>query len=411
MRAEIVSIGTELLVGSTINTNAAYLSARLADLGIDVYRHTVVGDNVDRIVLAFEEAAMRSELVLCTGGLGPTEDDVTAEAAARFVREPLVMHRASERHIERALKARGLRMTKLIRRQCFVPRGAVVLRNLRGTAAGWLVRTPGGSRLMALPGPPRELKSMMDDAAIPALTKHMHLAPACLVRRSVRLAGLIEVQVAAKVHDLLKLRPPVTVGIYAKAGEVELKIMAKASSEKKASEAADRIERTIRRRFGDRVYGTDSDTIGAAAGKRLAGLGKTLAVAESCTGGALANLFTDVPGSSEWFKGGIVSYVAGTKEALLGVQLGKRDPVSGAVAVELARAARERFQSDFGIGVTGNAGPGKDKGSREPVGIVFIAVADARGVRTKKSRFAGTRAEIKARAAREAANLIRTQAR
>ena len=228
MRAEILSIGTELLLGSILNTNARFLSQRLAENAIDVYWQTTVGDNVDRIAEALDRAFSRSDLVVTSGGLGPTEDDVTTRGIARSLGVSLELHRPTYRAILRRLKIRGLRMTKLIARQCEIPAGAKTFPNLNGTAPGLLIAVRRGGApkwLLVLPGPPRELEPMFVRLALPELLRRARVKREVFVIRSLRLAGLIEAQVAEKVTDLLRLPPPLTVGIYARPCEVELKIM------------------------------------------------------------------------------------------------------------------------------------------------------------------------------------------
>ena len=411
MRAEILSIGTEILVGSILNTNSRFLSQRLAENAVDVYRHSTVGDNPERLIGAFEEAASRADLIITSGGLGPTEDDVTVRAAAAFLGQPLYLHGPTRARIVKRLKKRRLPMTKLIERQCYVPKGSTILLNDYGTAPGVLSHFRYGGMdkyLLLLPGPPRELEPMFM-AALPLLKKVLRLKNEAFVVRSVRIAGLIEVQAAAKVHDLLIMKPPVTVGIYAKPGHVELKIMSKASSLKKAKAAADRIERIIRKRFGKSVYGTDNDTLASSLGALLRKQRKTLAIAESCTGGLASHLVTAVPGSSDYFLGSVVCYSNRIKEKFLGVPretLATYGAVSEQTAVALAMGVRERFGADYGLGITGIAGP-TGGSSKKPVGLVYIALASGKKTTVKKYLFLGKRADIQLRAAETTVDLLR----
>ncbi len=417
MKAEILSIGTELLVGSILNTNARFLGRKLAENALDVHRQTTVGDNAERIARAIEEAFRRADLVITTGGLGPTEDDVTVRAVARVVGRPLVLHRPTYRAIERRLKARGMRMTRLVARQCWIPAGAEVVPNANGTAAGLVCGTSQDTEkkwLIVLPGPPRELEPMFG-AAFDAFARRARLKRDHFIVRSVRIAGLIEIQVAQKVGSLLRSKPPLTVGIYAKPGEVELAIMAKASSRAAARRLVAPVERRIRSIFGRKVYGADGDTLSVAAGRALRGAGATVAVAESCTGGLVAQALTDTAGSSLYFKGGVVAYTGRAKTRLLGMDpefLKARDVVSARVARAMAVRAREKFGTSYGIGVTGNAGPALDKGSREPVGTVYVSLASPRGSRVRQFRFSPelTRSEIRSRAAHAALDMLRLAA-
>ncbi len=412
MKAEILSCGTELLLGSILNTNARFIGQKLAENAIDVYRQTTVGDNVARLVECFESAARRSDLIICSGGLGPTEDDVTAAALAQFLNLPLVIHHPTVRFVKNQLKKRGVRMTPLIARQCRVPRGAVILPNLRGTAPGILCRAPlhGQDKwFLLLPGPPREMQPMLVGQALPRLLRLAKIKRQRFKIRRVKIAGLNEADVAGKVTDFLKLRPPLTVGIYARPGEVELTIMSKAATERRASGGADAIERKIRARFGHKVFGADEQTLASVVGELLRKKRKTLSAAESCTGGLFSDRVSDVPGSSAYFIGSLVSYHNRVKQRLLSVperDLKKYGAVSAVVAEKMAQNVRRLFGADYGIGITGIAGPGGGS-AKKPVGLAFIAFAGSRQTTCSKYRFFGTRREIKARVALQALDLLR----
>src|SRR3989338_5485310 len=318
MRAEIISIGTELLVGSILNTNARFLSERLAESAIDVYHQVTVGDNRGRILEALRAAADRADLVITSGGLGPTEDDVTMRVLAEFAGRHLVLHRPTYRHVKDRLASRGFALSPLVARQCYVPMGSMVMRNDRGTAPAVLIKLQG-TWILALPGPPSELEPIFTRKALPLLLKKARVRPESFVTRAVRITGGIESQVAEKVTDLLKLRPPLTVGIYARQGEVELKIMAKAAARRKALAMADRMERIIRGRLGDAVFGVDEETLSSAVGRLLLKNRKTVSFAESCSGGLASSRLTDTPGSSDYFKGSVICYSNRSKTDLLGV--------------------------------------------------------------------------------------------
>lgn len=414
MRAEIISIGTELLLGSILNTNTQFLSQKLAENAIDVYHHTTVGDNPERIIESLKSAVQRSDLVITSGGLGPTEDDITAKCLAKFLGKPLALHKPTYRAIVRRLKIHGHSMTRLIARQCYVPRGAVILPNETGTAPGILCQTNWRGRkkwILLLPGPPRELQPMFTERALPLLRRLARLKKEYFIVRSVKIAGLIEAQVAPRVTDLLKLKPPLTVGIYAKPGEVELKIMAKSASKEKARQIAARVERKIRKRLKEKVYGVDSQTLSSAVGALLRKKRKTLAVAESCTGGLFSNLITETPGSSGYFLGGVIAYSNTIKTAVLNIDKGlikKYGAVSPPVARKMAQAIRKILKSDYGVGITGIAGPAGGT-AKKPVGLVYIALADKKKVICVKNRFFGSRSEIKSRSADTALNILRLE--
>ncbi len=413
MRAEIISIGTELLVGSILNTNARFLAKRLAHEALDVYHQATVGDNVERIVECLKAAAERSEILITSGGLGPTEDDVTTRAVARFLGKPLVFHKPTYRHIQKRLKRRRLPMNKLIAGQCRLPEGARVLENSVGTAPATLsgFDWEGHKRwLLVLPGPPSELEPLFYKAW-PVLVHLAKIKREHFEIRAVRIAGLLESQVAGKVTDLLKLNPPVTVGIYAKPEEVELKIMAKAASRPTALRRAGRIETIIRRRLKRSVFGVNEESLAGVIGKMLRKNKSTLSVAESCTGGLFSSTLTDIPGSSDYFMGGLIAYSDEIKRSALGVDerlLLKYGAVSGTVARAMAKNVKRVFKTHFGVGITGIAGPGGGS-AKKPVGLVYIAVAGPKRVFAVKNLFVGDRATLKKSAVLKALDLVRLE--
>ncbi len=412
MNVEILSIGTELLVGSILDTNARFLCQKLAENAINVFYRTTVGDNIERIVKAFEEASERADILITSGGLGPTEDDVTVRALGRFLQEPLVLHKPTYRFIRERLKERRYSMTRLIARQCYLPRSARVMPNKRGTAPALLCEyRRGGCQkwLLVLPGPPRELEPLFTQTALPLLIRCARIKKEHFMIRSVKIAGAAEVDIARKVPHLLKMKPPITVGIYATPGEVELKIMAKTTSHREAKKKVSHIERDIRSRLKKLVYGTDSDTLSSVVGELLKNLGATLSAAESCTGGLLSSVVTQTPGSSRYFLGSIVSYSNHIKTRELGISpalIKKHGAVSDSVASQMAESIRRMFGSDYGIGITGIAGPGGGTTSK-PVGLVYIALSGRQGVVCERWQFFGSRQEIRSRAVSTALNRLR----
>lgn len=410
MKAEILSIGTELLVGSILNTNAQFLSQRLAENALDVYYQTTVGDNVPRIVSALEAGARRADILITSGGLGPTADDVTVEAVAQFTGQRLVYHKPTHDYIVGLLKQRSLAMNKLIDKQCYIPANAFVLKNKKGTAPGLLIRLSFNENkwLLVLPGPPREMQPMFEEA-LPILLKKAKIPKETFEVRSVRISGMVESQVAQKTTDLLNLKPPITVGIYAKPGQVELKIMSKHKNKLSAQAAADKIEKQIRKRLGVRVYGINEENLSSVIGKLLLKKKSTVSLAESCTGGLVSHLLTETPGSSHYFVGSVVAYSNEVKIKNLGVSketLKKYGAVSTQTAIEMARGIQERFKTDFGIGITGIAGPiGGSK--KKPVGLVCMAIVSKNESIAKTHQFFGTRSEVKSRAANKALDNFR----
>ncbi len=415
MNAEIISIGTELLIGSILNTNERFLSKQLAEAAMDVRQRTTVGDNVARICRCLEEAFLRADLVITSGGLGPTEDDVTVQSASKFLGLPLMKHQKTLDQIFRRMKVSGLPMTRMIERQCLIPRGAQIFPNDHGTAPGVFIKFfKNGQKkhLLLLPGPPRELEPLFLNYGLAALKKSGAFPrKESFLTRSVRIAGLIEAQVAQKVPDLLKMKPPVTVGIYGNLSDVDLVIMAKAASKKIAAKKIDAVEKKIRERFGEKVVGTDAQTLSSALGALLIKKRLTVALAESCSGGLLSSLLTDTPGSSLYFLGAVVAYDNRVKNSLLGVPkdlLKKKGAVSPEAASKLAQGIRERLMSDYGLSITGIAGPGGGT-KKKPVGLVYIGLASKTKVSVKKYIFLGERSIVRRRASEEALNFLRLE--
>lgn len=412
MKAEILSIGTELLLGATLNTNAQHLSRRLAEVSIDVFRQVTVGDNPSRLSQALSDAADRADLVITTGGLGPTEDDVTMAAFAAFAGVRLREDRRTREHITSQLDKRGKTLTPLIRRQCLVPTGGRIYQNPVGTAPAVLSRFRRGGRtvlFLLLPGPPREMKPLLEEV-LPVLSRQVPVRQrSVFMTRSVRITGPTEAEVASCVPDLLKLPPPLTVGIYAKPGEVELRIMCKAPDRSSALGSLQKMERTIRGRLGPVVYGVDQERMSDVVGALLREKRLTIAVAESCTGGLISKQLTDTPGSSAYFMGGLVSYDDRIKRRVLGVPA-RTLRTHGAVSRRTARSMAERalrlFGTDLSVAITGVAGPSGGS-ALKPVGTVWIALADGGSTECNAYRFTGDRGDVRERAAHKALDLVR----
>ena len=373
MNAEIISIGTELLLGHVVDTNSSFLSCKLSELGIDVYHHTTVGDNPARLVEAIRKALGRADIVLMTGGLGPTVDDVTVEAVINLFGKSLV------------------------RPIC----------NKVGSAPG-IVAEYDNKVIVCLPGPPREAIPMFENDIKPYIRKRFQ-SEGVIKSRVIKLTGLGESKVDVRVRSLLNLKPPTTVGIYAKLGEVDLKIMSKAKSEKEASKAIAGIEKKIRSKFKDYIFGYDDETLEGVVGEILAKKKKTLAIAESCTGGLISNRITDVSGSSRYFKTGMVTYSNESKENFLGVSgdlIKRYGAVSKEVALEMAKGIKHFACTDIGLAVTGIAGPGGGS-KKKPVGLVYIALVTDKKNIVKVYHFSGSRADIKWKTSQTALEMIR----
>ncbi len=374
-RAEILCVGTELLIGDIVNTNAAYLSRRLATLGIGVYRQSVVGDNKERLAADLRTALSRADLVITSGGLGPTADDMTKEIAAEVFGRKMVLHAPSLARIERYFAATGREMTPNNRKQAMMPEGAIVFDNDYGTAPALALTNDEGKVLILLPGPPRELEPLFREKAEPFLRPR---CGAALFSRNVHICGMGESAVeAALPRELLESDNP-TVAPYCIAGEVRLRVTAKAGDENTAAALCDEaVERIKTTPVGGYIYAIDTPSPEAALVEQLLKRGLTVTTAESCTGGLIAKRLTDIAGSSAAVVGGFVTYQTPTKTQLLGVPaelIEKHGVVSAEVASAMAEGARRVLGADIAISTTGYAGPGG--GDKEnPVGTVYIAVA------------------------------------
>ncbi|GAB6875698.1 competence/damage-inducible protein A [Thermaerobacter litoralis] len=501
LNAEIVCVGTELLLGETVNTHAAFLSQRLADYGIDVYHHVTVGDNPARLEAALRQAAARAGVVIVTGGLGPTEDDLTRETIARVTGRPLELNRQVLEDLERYFAARGRPMAPGNRKQALFPAGSAVLPNPHGTAPGFVLEWERGRWFVALPGPPRELRPMVDGPLTPYLERWWREAGGVrLVRRILRVAGLGESEVEHRLADLIGRQGRVTLATYAKDGEVHIRVAAKvrpagpagpatgwaaggpsapgggpgpdavpttASGPEKAvkdavvrgraaapapagtaapsggiagtggtggtapdepaaaagstgsaptaggpeGEALAELEAVVdavRQRLGLHVYGQDDETLEAVVGRLLQARGETVAVAESCTGGRVADRLTAVPGSSAYLVAGVVAYANMAKVLALGVSphaLTAHGAVSAEVARAMASGVRRMFGTDWGVATTGIAGPGGGT-PQKPVGTVYVAVDGPGGTRVEHHRWLGDRDAIKTRSTQAALLLL-----
>lgn len=373
--AEVISVGTELLLGEILNTNAQYLAQQLAQLGIPHYYQTVVGDNPLRIQKAVAIACERSRLLIFTGGLGPTPDDLTTETLADFFGVRLVEHPEILEDIAQKYARRGRSMTPSNYKQALLPQGAEVLYNPTGSAPGMIWQPRPGLTILTFPGVPSEMHEMWQQTAVPYL-RSQGWGQEMIHSRVLRFWGIAESALAEKVSPLLELENP-TVAPYAGKGEVRLRISAKAVSETAALELITPIEQQLRQLAGIDCYGADDDSLAVVVGNYLKERHQTLAVAESCTGGGLGHLITTVSGSSAYFRGGVISYDNQVKVDLLGASpedLAQHGAVSEVVACQMAIGVRQRLQSTWGLSITGIAGP--DGGTEaKPVGLVYIGVA------------------------------------
>jgi nicotinamide-nucleotide amidase len=403
MKAESISIGTEILLGEILDTNAQYIASRLPALGIDLYWMTQVGDNLGRLSEAIRRAWDRSDLILTTGGLGPTEDDLTREAIAAVLEEPLSVDGDLEAQLRAFFASRALMMPERNVKQAALIPSARPIANPRGTAPGWWVERDGRI-LVAMPGPPVEMERMWEKEVAPRLARLP--AGGVIVSRTLKTMGIGEGTVDEMVSPLLHSTNP-SLAVYAKPDGVHLRITAKATSREEAERLIAPMEEKARVILGNVIWGADDETLEAAVGAMLRERGLSVATMESCTGGLLASTITDVAGSSTYFKGGFVAYTAEMKIAL-GVDEGlvrRHGVVSQEVARDMARAVRERLGADLGIGITGVAGP--EPLEDKPVGTVHIALDDGRGPQAVSYTFAQSRAAIKRRAVTTALFLLR----
>ncbi|AZS16040.1 competence/damage-inducible protein A [Paenibacillus lutimineralis] len=378
MKAEIVAVGTELLLGQIVNSNAQYLSQELASLGIDVYFQTVVGDNTSRLKQAIQLAAGRADVLIFTGGLGPTQDDLTKDVVAEVLDRSLHIDRMAMDNIERFFKDRNVPMTENNRRQALSIDGATPLANETGLAVGNAI-AEGGKSYILLPGPPNEMKPMFKQQVKPWIMQHVLTNESPIYSRMLKFAGIGESALETKLLDLIESQTDPTIAPYAKESEVTIRISTKANSQSAASSKLDVMEEQIASRLSEHFYANEDVPIEKTIVDMMTEQGLTVSCAESCTGGMLMQTITTIPGSATVFLGGIVCYSNAMKEKLLNVphDLLEGENAPGAVSAETAKVLAEQVRmivdTDFGLAVTGVAGPAYSE--RKPVGLVYIAIS------------------------------------
>lgn len=404
MKAEILSIGTEILLGEIIDTNASYIASRLPALGVDLYFKAVVGDNMERLTETIAKARERSDMVICTGGLGPTEDDLTREAICAVLGETPEVDPHLEATLRGFFEKHGYAMPERNVKQCWVIPSCRALPNPRGTAPGWWVERDG-KIIVAMPGPPTEMHRMWENEVAPELLRRN--PGSVLVTRTLKTAGIGEGTVDEMVSPLLKSTNP-SIGIYARADGVHLRLAAKAADEQAAWRLIRPVEEEARRILGPALWGADEDTFESVVGDLMKQRGLTLATMESCTGGLLASTITDVAGSATYYAGGYVSYQTEHKIEL-GVPaavIEEHGVISPECARAMAQAARERREASVGVGITGVAGPDEQEG--KPVGTVHLAIdAIWAPPQTMSYVFAQGREAVKRRAVTTALVMLR----
>ena len=411
LTAEVLCVGSELLLGNITNGNARWIAEQLAALGVPHQRQMVVGDNRERLMAEVRQAAGRCRVLITTGGLGPTPDDLTTETIAAAFETPLVEHPEIWAEIQARLSARGRICSPSNRRQAFLPEGAAVLPNPTGTAPGMIWSPVPGFTVLTFPGVPSEMKAMWQQTAAPWL-RQSGLAAGVFASRMLRFWGVSESALAEEMADLLEQANP-TVAPYAGAGEVKLRITARAEHQSDAEALLLPVEREIRRRTGKSCFGVDEQSLAEVVLQQLRLRGQTVAVAESCSGGGLGAALAAVPGASDVFLGGVIAYANGVKQGLLGVPaelLRAHGAVSDPVAQSMAEGVRRVTGADWGLAITGVAGPGGGS-DEKPVGLVHLAIAGPDGCSREEVRFGTSRGRtwIQTLSAGEALNRLRLQ--
>lgn len=380
---ELISVGTEILLGDILNTDAQFLSIELAKLGISVIHQSTVGDNRERLLAQLKEAADRSDIIILSGGLGPTPDDLTKEVCCEFFGKKMFLHEPTVEKIKTYFSTKGMKMAQNNLKQAMLPKDCVIFPNDNGTAPGMAIEKDG-VHILVLPGPPRELKPMFRNCAVPYL---MQFSDRIIVSHNIRTFGIGESLMAERVNDLFDAENP-TVAPYAKDGEALLRVTAMARTKEEAENLCKPVINEIKSRLDGFVYGVDYTCIEEAVIEKLKEKHMKVATAESCTGGLIAKRITDVPGASEVFDCGIISYANEIKHRVLGVSeddLNKYGAVSEPVARQMAQGALKVSGADIAVSVTGIAGPDSDS-TNKPVGLVYIGLADRDNVWVRELR-------------------------
>ncbi len=409
MNAEILSVGTELLLGDIVNTNTQYIAKGLADLGINVYRQSVVGDNRNRFKKSMEESLERADLLIITGGLGPTKDDLTREVAAEVLDKRLILDESILADIQSFFDQIKVPMEKSNNKQAFLPEGALPIKNPNGTSPGILIET-GGKIVILLPGPPRELQPMFDNHIKPYLSKY---AQGIVKSKVLNIFGVGESTMEAMVEDLIEEQHNPSIAPYCMDQGLILRITARAGEESTADEMIRSLEEKVKRRLGDYIYGEDHESLEDVVVKSLKNKGYTLSVAESCTGGLVAASITNVSGASEVFPLSIVTYSDASKTNLLKVPkdtLTRQGAVSKEAAIAMAKGIQKVGGTTMGLSITGIAGPGGGT-AKTPVGLVHIALAFQDKVWHVEKHLLGDRNRIRHFAAKHGLNLVRKAVR
>jgi nicotinamide-nucleotide amidase len=406
MRAEIIATGTELLTGGVTDTNSLFLAEELLDIGIETAFKTVVGDNDKDMEEALRSAVTRADVILVTGGIGPTEDDMTRKAVARVLKKRLVLSDDALKAVKAAFSARGKVYPGVNDRQALIPGGARLLSNTVGVAPGFYF-IDEGKFVAVMPGVPAEMRAMFREGLRQVLSDHFG-GKAVIRRKVLHTCGLSESKVNELIQDVLKQKRP-AVGLTAKETGVDIRIVAREGSGARSRTVVERTESEIRKKLGDAVYGVDGQDLEEIVGALLRQRKFTIAVAESCTGGLIGGRLTNIAGSSDYFERSVVVYSDEAKTSLLGVPAGliaSKGAVSREVAGAMAGGIRDQAKTTFGLSVTGIAGPGGGT-PEKPVGLVYISLASKDGVKVDEHRFLGTREQVRLRTAQAALDMVR----
>lgn len=408
MNAEIITIGTELLLGEIVDTNSAFLAETLAECGVNVYYKSTVGDNMSRMVAAIKQAWDRSDLVITSGGLGPTADDLTKEAVAAALGLDMVFDDDAWEMVQARFQHRHTKMSANNRRQAIIPQGAKLIPNFWGTAPG-IIYESGHKAVICLPGVPRELIGMVRETVVPFIKGRLAEHGVVISSRTVRFIGIGESSLEEELSDLIEQQTNPTIALYAGSGEVRIRLTARARSKEAAWELIAPVEEAIKKRVGEYVYGYDDDNLETVVGRLLLDRSMTIAVAESCTGGLVSHRLTNVPGSSGYYMRGAVTYSNEAKQKVLGVAketLEQYGAVSWQTAVAMAEGVRQWASTDLGVGITGIAGPGGGT-AEKPVGLVYAAVSGPAGTKWQEFHFLGDRLQVKERTSSQVLNMVR----
>lgn len=405
MKAEIITVGTEILLGDIVNTNSQFLAKELASLGLDVYYQSTVGDNESRLMDTLNESLDRSDIIITTGGLGPTNDDITKEVAAKCFNQELVFYNDIWKDIKQYFEKIGVEPTENNKKQAYFPKDCIILNNSNGTAPGAILKKEN-KIIIVLPGPPKEMIPMFNNE----LKKYLeNLTDYKLISRTLRFFGIGESELEDKLSDIINNQTNPTIAPYAKEGEVTLRITAKSYTKDDADNLIDEVENKIKTLVGKYLYGYGETTLEETVAKLLVEKNLTIAVSESCTGGMVSSTLIDYPGISQVFMEGCVTYSNEAKMSRLGVKKETLDSfgaVSTETAIEMAKGVAMNLKTNVGLSTTGIAGPGGGT-TEKPVGLVYIGLYINGKTKVKKLNLAGSREKIRVKATKEALNFLR----